>query len=167
MAPEIIRKDRGFAGLARRPATATAIALLLTRPTFAAPELDTAAVGGAVPLALAAGACVFALIAVAALRNARRNSLAVRERAGTQIAGLRALVDEYEGLLAGTRELTILWPEGGAEPKFLGQAGAVLPPGRRPESQTAAQPPAGNCAAVLNTSRLGGRSIAPYMLIIS
>ena len=134
MAPEIIRKDRGFAGLARRPATATAIALLLTRPTFAAPELDTAAVGGAVPLALAAGACVFALIAVAALRNARRNSLAVRERAGTQIAGLRALVDEYEGLLAGTRELTILWPEGGAEPKFLGQAGAVLPPGRRPEA---------------------------------
>ena len=58
-----------------------------------------------------------------------------RHRAAEQIAGLRALVDEYEALLSGTREVTVLWTENAdGGPRFLGQASAVLPPGRQPES---------------------------------
>ena len=46
---------------------------------------------------------------------------------GDQVAGLRALVDEYEQLLNGPRELTILWAPGSGEPKVLGQHAAIRP----------------------------------------
>ncbi|HEY4199362.1 MAG TPA: PAS-domain containing protein [Devosiaceae bacterium] len=108
--------------------------LCSTMPALAASPFDAASINGTVPLALAIGAGAFALIAMTALRTAKRNGAAARERAGAQISGLRALVDEYEALLSGTRELTVLWAEGATEPKFLGQAGAVLPAGRRPET---------------------------------
>jgi signal transduction histidine kinase len=90
---------------------------------------------GAAPLAIAVGAAGFALVAMAFVRSMLADGRTARHKASEQIAGLRALVDEYEALLSGSREVTVLWTEsGGGGVKFLGQAASVLPPGRRPES---------------------------------
>ena len=51
--------------------------------------------------------------------------------------GLRALVDQYEALLSGAREVTVFWTGSGrgrARPKVLGQAPASCRPGQRPEA---------------------------------
>ncbi|WP_375450260.1 ATP-binding protein [uncultured Devosia sp.] len=105
----------------------------------AVPALAQSASGstmaGAAPLAIAVGAGGFALVAMAIVRSMLVDSNAARRQSSEQIAGLRALVDEYEALLSGTREVTVLWTEkNGGAVKFLGQAASVLPPGRQPES---------------------------------
>ncbi|MBI4045708.1 MAG: hypothetical protein HY371_02715, partial [Devosia nanyangense] len=117
--------------------TATApIAICAATPALAqiGTPYSAGMVVGALPVAIAIGAGAFALIAMAALRNVIRENKANRDLTSDQISGLRALVDEYEALLAGTRELTVLWSDGATEPKFLGQAAAVLPPGRRADT---------------------------------
>ncbi|WEK03810.1 MAG: PAS-domain containing protein [Candidatus Devosia phytovorans] len=100
-----------------------------------AQDTNPAAFLGAAPLAIAVGAGAFAILALALMRTMRSNSQLEQRRAGDQISGLRALVDEYEALLSGPREVTVLWTEsteGGH--RLLGQAASVLPIGRRPES---------------------------------
>src|SRR3569833_1958547 len=63
-----------------------------------------------------------------------------RERLGFALSGaapltlLLAAVDDYEALLSGTGEVTVVWSGRGASPKFLGPASAVLPSGRRIEA---------------------------------
>ncbi|WP_035102112.1 PAS domain-containing sensor histidine kinase [Devosia sp. LC5] len=107
---------------------ATAVPALAQSPT-------TATLAGAAPLAIAVGAGAFALLAMAVLRTMQADGKKARRKAAEQIAGLRALVDEYEALLSGTREVTVLWTENdGGAPKFLGQTSAVVPTGRQPES---------------------------------
>jgi signal transduction histidine kinase len=86
------------------------------------------------PLTLALGAGAFALIATALFRRELRDSRERAQRANEQIARLRSQVDEYEDLLSGAREVTVLWSEHASGPKFLGQPGAILPPGRRVEA---------------------------------
>ncbi|ODT81461.1 MAG: hypothetical protein ABS76_11490 [Pelagibacterium sp. SCN 64-44] len=105
----------------------------------AAPALaqadGTLGLAGSAPLAIAVGAGAFALIAMALVRATKLDSHTARRRAAEQISGLRALVDEYEALLSGTRELTVLWTDNsGGAPKLLGQPGAVLPLGRQAQS---------------------------------
>jgi signal transduction histidine kinase len=105
----------------------------------AAPALaqspSTANLAGAAPLAIAVGAGAFALLAMAVVRTMQADGKKARHKAAEQVAGLRALVDEYEALLSGTREVTILWTDNaGSSPKFLGQTSAVVPTGRQPES---------------------------------
>lgn len=136
MVPDHFRKRRGFVDRAAPLIVAAPIALLAAAPALAQSggTYSAGVLVGALPLTVALGAGAFALIAMAALRTIVRDGKAYRQRLSTQIAGLRALVDEYEALLAGTRELTVLWSEGASEPKFLGQASAVLPPGRRAET---------------------------------
>jgi signal transduction histidine kinase len=130
MAPDRLRKHWGFAALAAAPLT-----LLTAAPALAQASSSTLSLMAAAPLAIAAGAGGFALLAMAVVRTMLNDSKAARAKAAEQIAGLRALVDEYEALLSGTREVTILWTADGAGgPKFLGQASAVLPVGRQPES---------------------------------
>ncbi|MCS6762512.1 MAG: PAS-domain containing protein [Candidatus Devosia symbiotica] len=92
-----------------------------------------ASFAGAAPIAIAAGAGAFVLLSMAMIRIMMVDGKAARYKAAEQIAGLRALVDEYEALLSGTREVTVLWTDDDA-PKLLGQAAAVLPVGRQPES---------------------------------
>ncbi|WP_354064434.1 ATP-binding protein [Devosia sp. 2618] len=107
----------------------------MTAAPAVAQGINTTGLAGAAPLAIAVGAGAFALLAVAVLRTALVDGKAARRRAGEQISGLRALVDEYEALLSGTREVTVLWTENSeGAPKLLGQAAAVLPIGRQPES---------------------------------
>lgn len=136
MVPEHFRKRRGFVGRAAPLIAAAPIALLVAAPALAQSGTPYSAgmLVGALPLAVALGAGAFALIAMAALRNIIREGKEARRRFSEQISGLRALVDEYEALLAGTRELTVLWSEAASEPKFLGQAAAILPPGRRADT---------------------------------
>jgi len=129
MAPDHFRKHWGFAASAAAPLT------LMTAVPALAQGINATSFVGAAPLAIAAGAGAFALLSVTVVRTMIKEGKASRERAAGQIAGLRALVDEYEALLSGTREVTVLWTENSdGGPRLLGQAAAVLPPGRRPES---------------------------------
>lgn len=129
MAPDHFRKHWGFAVIAAAPLT-----LMTAVPAFAQ-DINSASFAGAAPLAIAAGAGAFALLAMAAVRTMQSSGKLARIRAAEQIAGLRALVDEYEALLSGTREVTILWTQNsGGAPKLLGQAAAVLPLGKQPEA---------------------------------
>jgi signal transduction histidine kinase len=128
MGPEAIRNRLGlrFAGCS---AFALASAAPATAQSFAVP-LHT----GTLPLALALGTVAFAIIAAAVGRRMIASARSGEARAKEQMSSLRALVDEYESLLAGSRELTILWRTADAEPQLLGQASAVLPVGRRPDA---------------------------------
>lgn len=129
MAPEAIRIGRGFAGVA------TSIATLMTAsPALAQSGYSASILGGAVPLSIALGAGAFALIAMALIPKLLKDARTARDMAGAQIARLRALVDEYESLVSGMPEAIILWTPNADEPKFLGQASVVLPPGRRAEA---------------------------------
>ncbi|MCW5723009.1 MAG: PAS-domain containing protein [Devosia sp.] len=93
--------------------------------------LSTVHLGGIAPMAVAIGAGGFAILAVTVVRTMLKDGRAVKRHANEQIAGLRALVDDYENLIAGNRELTIVWSqEAGIAPRLLGQPGAVLPVGR-------------------------------------
>jgi signal transduction histidine kinase len=107
----------------------------MTAAPALAQGISAASFVGAAPLAIAIGAAGFALLSMTLVRTMRKDGKAARQRAADQIAGLRALVDEYEALLSGTREVTVLWTENSdGAPRLLGQASAVLPPGRQPES---------------------------------
>jgi len=129
MAPVRLRKHWGIAALGAAPLT-----LLAAVPALAQ-GFSSASLGAVAPVAVTLGAAAFALIALAVVRNRLREGQTAQSRAAEQIAGLRALVDEYENLIAGGRELTVLWTEQtGGQPRFLGQASAVLPTGRQPQS---------------------------------
>ena len=127
MAPARLRKRWGFAGLA------SACLTLITAAPALAQGFAPASLGNIAPLAVAIGAGGFALISMTIIRRLLADNRAARRRAAEQIADLRALVDEYENLVSGSSELTILW-SGQDGPRILGQASAVLPPGRQPQS---------------------------------
>jgi signal transduction histidine kinase len=129
MAPDHFRKHWGFATLAAAPFT-----LMMAVPALGQ-GINAASFVGAVPVAITVGAGGFALLAMAVVRTTMARNKDVRKHAASQIAGLRALVDEYEALLSGTREVTILWTENSdGEPRLLGQTASILPPGRQPQT---------------------------------
>ena len=158
MAPERLRKHWGF-----MPAGAASLSLLTAVPAQAQ-GLTSANLVGAAPIAIALGTAGFAVVATVVVRNLLRESRVARRRDAERIAGLRAMVDEYEALLSGTREVTVLWTEdGNAPPRVLGQASAVLPPGRQPESvldfgRWLHAPDADRLARLLATLRVEGHS---------
>jgi signal transduction histidine kinase len=88
---------------------------------------------GAVPLTIALGAGGFALIAMLLVRSMKQDRRLALHRASSQVASLRALVDDYEALLSSPQEITIVW-SGREAPQFFGPASAVLPEGRRVEA---------------------------------
>ncbi len=128
MAPDRVRNDWGFAGL-----SASLVTLVTASPALAQ-GITANNVMGAAPVAIALGAGAFALIAMALVRRMLRDKRLALQRSSDQIAGLRARVDEYEALLSGGREIIVLWASAGEGPRFLGQASALLPPGRRAEA---------------------------------
>lgn len=121
MQPDHFRDRIGFAVLAAVPAT-----LLTSAPALAAAASNVFAASAA-PIAIALGAGAFAVLAMVVLRGLSRDGHAARAAAQDQVAGLRALVDEYEQLLNGPRELTVLWAPGSSEAKVLGQPAAIGP----------------------------------------
>jgi signal transduction histidine kinase len=131
MRPEGFRKRLGFA-----LAGAGSLTLMAAAPALAQ-GLSSISLSGFVPLAIALGAGAFALLAMGIVRRMIREGRLAQRRASGQIAGLRALVDEYEALLSGTGEVTVVWSGrsgGRSGAKFLGPASAVLPAGRRVEA---------------------------------
>ncbi len=158
MTPDRRRKQLGFAGLVSAP-----LSLCMAVPALAQGFVP-ASLSNIAPLAVAIGAGGFALISMAVIRTTLADGKAARRRAAEQIADLRALVDEYENLVAGSSELTVLW-SGQGSPRMLGQAGAVLPAGRQPQSVLnlhswlgAAE--ANRLAGLLDELRLQGRGFA-------
>jgi len=156
MAPDRVRNDRGFVAC-----TASLVTLLTASPALAQ-GLNAGSVMGAAPVAIALGAGAFALIAAALVRRIHRDNRAARQRSAAQVAGLRAMVDEYEALLSGSREIIVLWTNSGEGPRFLGQASALLPPGRRAEAvlefgSWLGDADADRLAGAIEALRVGGR----------
>ncbi|MEO6011974.1 MAG: PAS-domain containing protein [Devosia sp.] len=106
---------------------------LLTAAPALAQGLSSSNLMGAVPIAIALGAGAFALLAMTIVRSMLRDGKRAQHRANAQIANLRALVDDYEALLSGTGEVTVVW-SGKAQPKILGAASTILPAGRRTDA---------------------------------
>ena len=128
MRPERFRRRLGFALCASAPLT------LLTAAPALSDTLGTPSLTSTVPLAIALGAGAFALVALALVRRLLRDSRASQRRATDQVASLRAMVDDYEALLSGTGEVTVVWGGRTGNTRFLGPASAVLPNGRRVEA---------------------------------
>jgi PAS domain-containing protein len=128
MRPERFRERLGFALGGAAPLT------LLTAAPALAQGFNSSTIAGTVPLAIALGAGAFALLAMAVVRRMIRDGRAAQKRAAEQISSLRAAVDDYEALLSGTGEVTVVWSGRSSSPKFLGPASAVLPNGRRVEA---------------------------------
>ncbi|RYE08743.1 MAG: PAS domain-containing protein [Hyphomicrobiales bacterium] len=105
---------------------------LLTAAPALAQGLSTSNLMGAVPLAIGLGAGAFGLLALVLVRRAAREGRSAQNRAAGQISTLRALADDYEALLSGAGEVTIVW-SGKTVPRFLGAAASILPTGRRIE----------------------------------
>jgi len=80
------------------------------------------------PLAIGAGALGFGIVAAIWVLKARRENLKQQQQGRRRIALMRANLDEYEALLNGMEEVTILWAPGAA-PKMFGEAQAVCPNG--------------------------------------
>ena len=104
----------------------------MTVPAIAGPI--SATVIGNAPLTIAVGAAAFAILAIAALKQRAREGREAQHEAAGQIAGLRAQLDEYEAVLTGAREVTVLWDGPGTRRRIFGQTALLLAPGRRPES---------------------------------
>ncbi len=128
MGPETFRNVRGFAGC-----SVGLLALVAASPALAQ-GLTPATLLSAAPITMAVGAVAFALIAAEVTRRVMRDLGRSRVSAAEQAAGLRARIDEYEGLLSAGRELVVLWADRDDTPRFLGPASSVLPVGRWAES---------------------------------
>ncbi|MGV3491917.1 MAG: PAS-domain containing protein [Devosia sp.] len=140
----------------------TSLAALLFASPALAQGITNANVMGAAPVAIALGAGAFALIAVSLLRRILKDNTAARQRSAEQVAGLRARVDEYEALLSGGREIVVLWSSAAQGPRFLGQASALLPPGRRADAvldfmSWLGEADADRLARAIENLRVGGR----------
>jgi signal transduction histidine kinase len=107
------------------------VVTLLTAAPAVSQGIGTSGLIGAVPLAIILGVGAFGLLGLSIVRNMIRDGRLAQRRALGQVATLRALVDEYEALLAGSGEITIVWSSRSGSPKFMGSAALVLPPGRR------------------------------------
>jgi len=127
MRPGSFRNDWRFLGC-----SATILVLATTLP--AAAQSNASVVVGNLPLAVALGASGFAVLAMLALRKVARDGREARQQAASQVAALRAQLDEFEALLSSGREVTVLWAGPGGEARIFGQTASLLPPGRRPES---------------------------------
>lgn len=125
MRPERFRRRLGFALCASAPLT------LLTAAPALSQGLSSQNLTSAVPIGITLGIGAFALLGLALVRRMVHASRAAEKRATEQVSSLRALVDDYEALLSGTGEITVVWSGRATGARFLGPASAVLPSGRR------------------------------------
>jgi signal transduction histidine kinase len=128
MGPERFRIDGGFA------VTAASLVTLFSATPALAQGINASSIMGAAPAAIAIGAGAFAFIATAIVRRMLAEGRRTGMRSAEQVAALRALVDDYETLLSGSREMIVLWTDSPAGPRVLGQPSAFLPAGRRSDA---------------------------------
>lgn len=138
MGSGLLRRDRGFGARVALPLSSFPVALIVATTPAAAQGFATGAIGSVMPIAVAVGGASFGVIALLLLRRARQAALGSARRDGERIAALRATVDQYEALLAGGREITVIFgasgPEAALGPKVLGRGGGLLRPGQRPDT---------------------------------
>ncbi|HWJ89261.1 MAG TPA: ATP-binding protein [Pelagibacterium sp.] len=101
-------------------------ALFAASPALAAP-LATITMSGATPYAMMLGAAGFGLVATLFAVKWRREADAARFDAGKKLGTMRAALDEFESLLAGMPEVTVIWRDTGIEPSVIGPVAALLP----------------------------------------
>jgi signal transduction histidine kinase len=128
MAREGFRQRLGFA------LAGAGVVTLATAAPAISQGLGAASLISAAPLAIALGVGGFGLLGLMVVRTMLREGRQAQQRAQGQIATLRALLDDYEALLSGSGEITIVWSNRNAGPKYFGAASAVLSPGRRMEA---------------------------------
>lgn len=80
------------------------------------------------------GAAGFGLVASLLALKWRREAEAARRDSGERLGAMRAALDEFESLLAGMPEVTIIWRDSGIEPAVLGPISTLLPGEGRPHS---------------------------------
>ena len=121
MQPARFRTFTGFVSVC-----AATSALLAAAPALAAP-IAASTVSGAAPYALMLGAAGFGLVAALLAVRWRREAEAARHDAGERLGAMRAALDEFETLLAGMPEVTIIWRDTGIEPAVIGPISTLLP----------------------------------------
>src|ERR1700709_2730323 len=97
------RRRLGFALCGAAPLT------LFTAAPALSQGLSSASLVGAVPLGIALGTAAVALLAMALVGTMIRDGRLAQRKASGQIASLRAMVDDYEALLSGGKEVTVVW----------------------------------------------------------
>ena len=128
MPPQFLRKRSGFL-----LGAASGLTLSTATPALAQ-GIGNVSLVGAVPWGIMLTLGAFGLVGVVLVRNMIRDGRQAQRRAAGQVATLRALVDDYEALLSGADEVTVMWGSRVGLPKFLGPSSALLPNGRRIEA---------------------------------
>jgi len=128
MPPHFLRKRLGFLLCAASGMTVSTAAPALAQ------GVGNSSLVSAVPWGIILALGAFGLVGVVLIRNMVRDGRQAQHRAAGQIATLRALVDDYEALLSGADEITVMWSGRVGLPKFLGPASTLLPAGRRIEA---------------------------------
>ncbi len=128
MKPAGFRKLSGFVALSAAP-----VALIGASPALAAPVVS-ANVLSAAPYAIALGAAGFGLVATMMAARWRREAESASASSRARLGEMRAALDEFEMLLAGMPEVTILWKDAGLEPSVLGPVPTLIPGETRPSA---------------------------------
>lgn len=121
MKPAGFRKLSGFVVLSAAP-----VALIAASPALAAPVISANVMASA-PYAIALGAAGFGLVATMLAARWRREADDARRMSAERLGEMRAALDEFETLLAGMPEVTILWKDTGLEPSVLGPVPTLIP----------------------------------------
>ena len=157
MGPERFRRQLGFAASAAAPLT------LMTAAPCLAQGAPGSSIAGNMPLALALGVVAFGILGTVYVRQLIGRSRTAAQQAAEQVASLRAATDDYEALLSGAGEITVLWSGRAGFAKYLGNATSILPQGRRIESvldypSWLGEVDAAKVAALVGRLRNGGES---------
>lgn len=128
MRPAEFRKLTGFVTLAAPP-----LSLLAASPALSAP-LVSASLSSAAPYAIALGATGFGIVASLLALKWRGAADRVERHAAVRLRSMRAALDEFETLLSGMPEVTIVWRDNGLEPAVLGPISVLRPGETRPDS---------------------------------
>lgn len=107
---------------------AATLCLSTTTPAHAQ-SFVSAYMSGAAPIAIAAGAVVFGLAAAMVLIRAKQADRKSVREAISQLARLRAELDQTQAILEGMPEVTVRWSDLGANPVVFGHPQSILPPG--------------------------------------
>ncbi|HEY8595287.1 MAG TPA: ATP-binding protein [Devosiaceae bacterium] len=119
--PVSYRIEKGLHALLAAPA-------VLGLPSSAqAASFQSAQLAGTAPTAIALGAVAFGVAATFLAIRYRRQTEEIRKTADSSILELRAALDEFETVLAGMPEVTVIWHEPGGEPRVFGRIAEVLP----------------------------------------
>ncbi|WP_196260053.1 ATP-binding protein [Pelagibacterium limicola] len=113
--------------------SAAPVAVLAASPALATPVISANVVNAA-PYAIALGAAGFGLVATFMAARWRRAADLANASTAERLGEMRAALDEFETLLAGMPEVTILWKDTGLAPSVLGPVPALIPGETRPET---------------------------------